>query len=82
MSYASYFDGECGLTAKMQARQRRVALINEPLVMTSSITRRTRKLIETKAAISLKDGALIAEGTATQFVVNSQNKEDKVANNA
>ena len=79
MSYAPYFEGIHCITAKMQVRIRRPALIDEPLIITSSTIKKTRKLVETKAAISLKDGTLIAEGIATQFVINTRtiNKEGK-----
>ena len=82
MGYAALFEGMNCVTAKMQAKLRRPASIDEPLIITSSTIKKTRKLIETKAAISLKDGTLIAEGTATQFVINTRtgeaiNKEEK-----
>ena len=84
MGYASLFEGTSCVTAKMQVKLGRPALINEPLVITSSVIRKTRKLVETKAAVSLKDGTPIAEGKATQFVVNAQvgakiGREDKSA---
>ena len=72
MGYATFFEGITCLTAKMQLRIRRPALIGEPLIITSSITKRTRKLVETKAAISLKDGTTVAESTATMFVIQEE----------
>ncbi len=87
MGYAALFGGVNCVTAKMQAKLRRLVAIDEPLIITSSIIKKTRKLVETKAAISLKDGTLIAEGTATQFVTdagtgNTINKEEKPKDNA
>ncbi len=70
MTYATYFEDMDCLTAKMQTRLRRPVLIDEPLIITSTITKKTRKLVETEATISLKDGTPIAEATATQFVTN------------
>lgn len=72
MTYATFFEGLNCLTAKMQTRLRRPAQVNEPLVITGSVTRKNRKLVETRATISLKDGSLIAEGTATMFVFNTR----------
>jgi len=72
MTYAPYFEGLDCITAKMELRQRRPALIGESLVITSSITKKTRKLVETKATISLKDGTLVAEGAATVFVLHAR----------
>ncbi len=75
MSYAPYFEGIPCLTAKMQVRIRRPALIDEPLIITSSITKKTRRLIETRAAIVLKDGTPVAESTATMFVIHSKQED-------
>ncbi len=72
MSYAPYFKGIKTTTAKMQVRIRRPALVGEPLIITSSITKKNRKLVQGKAAISLKDGTPIAESTATMFILNSE----------
>ena len=77
MAYASMFEGMRCITAEIQVRLNRPTSINEPLVVTSYVTRKTRKLIETKAAVSLKDGTLIAEGKARQFVVKTQSMGDK-----
>ena len=71
MAYAALFEGRHCITAKMQVKLSRLAPIDEPLIITSSTIRKTRKLVEAKAAISLKDGTLIAEGTATQFVIKT-----------
>ncbi len=69
VSYAAHFEGLKCLTAKMAVQFKCMAKVGEPLVIISSITRHTRKLIETEARVSLKDGTVVAEGTATQFVV-------------
>ena len=72
MNYAPYFEGITCVTAKMQVRLRRPALIDEPLIITSSIIKKTRRLVEAKAAISLKDGTPVADSTATMFVIHSR----------
>ncbi len=71
MSYAALFDGMQCLTAELQVKLKRPAPVDELLVITSSISRKRRKLVETSATVSLKDGTVIAEGTAKQFVTNS-----------
>lgn len=81
MTYAAMFDGSRSVTAKMQIRLKRAASLNEPLLISSSVTRKTRKLVETQAIVSLKDSTLIAEGTATHFVANSQDSR-KIKNDA
>ncbi len=72
MGYATRFANMNCVTASMQLRLRRPALIGEPLIITSSITENKRRLVETEANISLKDGTLVAEATSTQFVINSK----------
>jgi uncharacterized protein (TIGR00369 family) len=75
MGYACIFQGIFCVTAKMQARWRRPAVIGEPLIITASVTKNARKLLEAKAAISLKDGTAVAEATATLFVLNQEQNE-------
>ena len=87
MSWAVLLEGVHSITAEMQVKLRRLTPINEPLVITSSVIRKTRKLVKAKAIISSKDGTLVAEGTATQFVVDSQaggqsDKEDESKSSA
>ena len=72
MSNAPYFEGIPCLTAKMQVRIRRPALTGERLIITASITKKSRRLVETRAAISLEDGTPVAESMATMFVINSK----------
>ncbi len=79
MGWVVLFEGMHCVTAEMQVKLRRLVSINEPLVITSSITKKTRKLVKTKAAVCLKDATLVAEATATQFVVNSPGREGKPA---
>ncbi len=82
MGWAVLSEGMNCITAKIEVKLKRLASIDEPLVIISSITKKTRKLVKTKAAISLKDGTLIAEGAATHFVVHPHNKEGKPGSNA
>jgi beta-phosphoglucomutase family hydrolase len=44
---------------------------------TASITKRTRKLLETKALIFASDGAPVAEATAKQFIVKTGQEKEK-----
>ncbi len=72
MSYAAMFAQGLSITAKMQISLKRPAVIGESLVITSSINRKSRKLVETNAAVKLKDGTLVAQGIGTHFVVKSK----------
>lgn len=72
MSYAAYFEGVTCLTASMQIRLRQPVKIAEPLIITGSVNKNSRKLFESKARICLKDGTVIAESTAKQFVIENE----------
>jgi len=80
MGYAAIFHGSSCVTAKMETRIKRPARIDEPLIISSHVTRNTKRLVEAQASISTKDGTVIAEGKATMFVVAK--KEDKPKSNA
>ncbi|MFC1993590.1 PaaI family thioesterase [Chloroflexota bacterium] len=80
VSYAAFFEGMSCVTAEMQARLKRPALVGEPLIITGIITKKTRRFIEAKATICLKDGTLVAEGEATQVVIEPK-REDKSKRN-
>ena len=72
MAYAALFYGVNTVTANMQAKFRHPAPIDKPLFITGSVINKTRRLVETRATVSLIDGTLIAEGTATQFIINTE----------
>jgi uncharacterized protein (TIGR00369 family) len=75
-SYAALFGGVNTITAKMQARFKRPVRIGEPLTITARVTRKTRKLVEAKGEVRLKDGTPVADSTATMFIL-SPRKEAK-----
>ncbi len=72
MTYAVHFQGTICLTARMSVSFKRPALVNERLIITSSTTKNTKRLIETRASVSGQDGTLVAQATATQFVVGTR----------
>jgi len=77
MNYAALFERVNTITAKMQTRFRHPAQIDEPLIITASLTKKTRKLAQAKAEISLKDGTPVADSTATMFILNQREEESK-----
>jgi len=79
MSYATLFEGVNSLTAKMQTRFRHPVQIDEHLIITASLTKKTRKLAEAKAEIRLRDGTPVADSTAIMFILNQ--REEKPKNN-
>ncbi len=72
MSYAAYFEGVTCLTASMQVRLRQPVKVEEPLVITASVTANRKKLLETRATVCLKDGTVVAESTSKQFVIEKE----------
>ena len=82
MGWAVLFEGMNCVTAEIEVKLRRPAAIDQPLVITAHLTRKTRKLVETRAAVALKDGTLVAEGKARHFVTNYVNSQDESEENA
>ena len=83
MGYAAYYEGVKCFTATMQTRFKRPLSVGEPIIVTASLTRKTRRLVETEAKITLIDGTLIAECTAMQYIGSTKaNKGDKPKSNA
>jgi uncharacterized protein (TIGR00369 family) len=72
MSYAALYSGVNSLTARMQTRFKRPLPIDKPLTVTGSVTRKTRRLVETKAELKLADDTLVAESTATMFIFQAE----------
>lgn len=77
MAYAAHFQGLSCLTARMHVTFKRTAVVNELLLITSSIIRNARRLVETRASVFSRDGVLVAEATATQFIVRGGNTGSK-----
>jgi acyl-coenzyme A thioesterase PaaI-like protein len=71
-SYATLFEKLTTVTAKMEVRILTPVKINQPLLVEGTVTKKNRKLANTRAKISLRDGTVVAEGTATHFVVNER----------
>jgi len=79
MSNVAYATGNTCLTASITIRQRNPVEVEVPLVITARIIRQRKKLIETEGRVCLKDGTVIAESTAKQFIAeNEAGKADKV----
>jgi acyl-coenzyme A thioesterase PaaI-like protein len=81
MSNTASTGGVRCVTAKYETRLKKLIPIHEPLLITAHITRRTRKVIECVSQMALKDGTVVAKGSATHFVVDSEGKPDAKAGN-
>ena len=77
MSNIAYATGNTTLTARMDVIWRQPVKVAETLVVTAWITRHRKKIIETAGKVTLKDGTVIAESTAKQFIAENA-AEDKV----
>ena len=64
------------MTARLDTRLTHLIPINQPIVITSSVTQKTRKVIKTKATVYLQDGSIAAEGTGTHFVVSQKGNKN------
>ena len=79
MSNVAYATGNTCLTATITIRLKQPVKVEAPLVITAWITRQRKKLIETSGRVCLKDGTVIAESNAKQFIAESEaDKPDKV----
>ena len=81
MSNVAYATGKTCLTAEMSLRQRKPINIDETLVITAWITRRRSKIIETAGKVCLRDGTVVAESTAKQFIAENVAGGEKVEEN-
>jgi uncharacterized protein (TIGR00369 family) len=77
MSWSAAFAGVITVTATMQVRWKRPAKIGETLVLNAWVTRNSKRLLETAASVTLKDGTIVAEGNATMYVIGRSYGNDK-----
>jgi beta-phosphoglucomutase family hydrolase len=68
-AYAMLCHGiELGVTAKSEIRFKQVAPINEPIRASAWVTKLTKRLVETKGVLTLKDNTVIVEGDFLFYV--------------
>ncbi len=78
MGYTVYPQGLNCITAKAEVRFKRPVPIGQPLIIKAQITNMTKRLVETKASIALKDGTELAEGISLMYVVSEEPSSPKV----
>jgi len=71
MSNIAYATGHTCLTASISIRIKQPIKVMVPLIVTAWITRRGTRLIETAGRVCLKDGTVVAEASAKQFIARS-----------
>ena len=57
-----------GVTAKSEIRFRQVAPLKQPIQISAWVTRLTKRLVETKGVLALKDNTVIAEGNSLFYI--------------
>ena len=72
MSYAALFDGMYCATTRIEIKFKNPAPVDKSLNISATVISKNRRLVETKASATLKDGTPIAEGTATHFVIDAK----------
>jgi len=74
-AYAMLCHGiELGVTAKSEIRFKQVAPINEPIQASAWVTKLTKRLVETKGVLTLKDNTVIVEGNFLFYVWRQSKK--------
>ena len=74
-AYAMLCNGfDLGVTAKSELRFKQVAPIKQPIKISAWVSRVTRRLVETKGVLSLKDNTVIVEGTSLFYVLGQPKK--------
>jgi len=65
---------ELGVTAKSEIRFKQVAPINEPIKASAWVTKLTKRLVETKGVLTLKDNTVIVNGNFLFYVLRQSKK--------
>jgi HAD superfamily hydrolase (TIGR01509 family) len=65
---------ELGVTAKSEIRFKQTAHINEPITASAWVTKLTRRLVEAKGVLALKDNTVIADGSFLFYVLRHSRK--------
>jgi beta-phosphoglucomutase len=74
-AYAALCHGiEFGVTAKSEIRFKQIAPINEPIQASAWVTKLTRRLVETKGMLTLKDNTVIVDGDFLFYVWRQSKK--------
>jgi acyl-coenzyme A thioesterase PaaI-like protein len=74
MGWVAMFAGTSNVTARMQVRFRQMVPIGQTYIISCTVTKQTKRLIETEATLKDKKGEVFAEGTSTQFIVGTREK--------
>jgi acyl-coenzyme A thioesterase PaaI-like protein len=59
------------VTAKIEVRLKSMACVGELLVLTSRITKQTRRTLEVEVQVQRPDGSIVAEASSVQYIVQT-----------
>jgi acyl-coenzyme A thioesterase PaaI-like protein len=59
------------VTAKIEVRLKSMARVGELLVLTSRITKQTRRTLEVEVRMQRQDGSIVAEASSIQYIVKT-----------
>ena len=65
---------ELGVTAKSEIRFKQLAPINQPIQASAWVTKLTKRLVEAKGVLSLKDNTVIVDGNFLFYVLRQSKK--------
>ncbi|HEX75156.1 MAG TPA: PaaI family thioesterase [Dehalococcoidia bacterium] len=74
--YAVIYAGLNCITVKSEVRFANLAPIDEPIQVSAQITKKTSRLVETEATLSLKDSTIIAKSSSLWYVVRRSKATD------
>jgi acyl-coenzyme A thioesterase PaaI-like protein len=69
IGYATFSKGIYAVTAKIEIKLKSMALIGEPLIVSSYIVKQTSRTVEVEAQIHRRDDSVVAEAKALLFIV-------------
>ena len=69
IGWAVFAKGIYAVTAKIEIKLKSMALIGEPLIVSSHITKQTSRTVEVEAQINRRDDSVVAEAAALLFIV-------------
>lgn len=72
IGWVTVFNNLYTVTAKIEVRLKSMAHIGEPLAVSATISRQTKRLAEVEAQIKRKDDSIVAEANSVQFIVQSE----------
>jgi acyl-coenzyme A thioesterase PaaI-like protein len=71
IGWACHFAGIFTVTAKIEIRIKSMASIGEPLIVSATIAKQTRRTLELEADIKRPDGSVVAEASSIQFITQT-----------